>query len=332
MPEEAKPSSVISPEIATEIEAPADYREYVRWRQTGEMPKQEETQPAAAETKEVPPAKTEPPSGAEEIAAAEEAEEEPEQPGKPGRGSSRQRKIDRLTRENQTFKSEVDYLRQQLAAAQQSRTPQPAAPVPQPAPAKPAEAPGKPKLQDFQTLEAYQEALTDWKIDQREAQRRAEAQMAEARTAEQKLQAAWSSSESAARTAHADYDEVIQSVAAPAGPGVMAARQAMLEDEAGAEILYYLGTHPDELHRIAQLPQASAAREIGRLSAALSPSSPVADKPKPKIVSGAPRPPAPLSRPSGQTTRPDIYDEDFARRDFKAWTAERVAQIKERGW
>ena len=78
MPEEAKPSSVISPEIATEIEAPADYREYVRWRQTGEMPKKEESPPAAAETKEAPPAKTEPPSGAEEIAAAEEAEEEPE--------------------------------------------------------------------------------------------------------------------------------------------------------------------------------------------------------------------------------------------------------------
>ncbi|PWT71031.1 MAG: hypothetical protein C5B60_11435 [Chloroflexi bacterium] len=311
-----------------EMEAPTDFREYVRWRQTGEQPKKsEETEPAAAAEK--PPAKTEPQSGAEETQQAEETEEEPEA-GKPGRGGSRQRRIDRLTRENESWKQQNEYLRQQLATAQQPRPPQPAAQAP-PTPPKPAEAPGKPKLQDFQTLEAYQEALTDWKLDQREAQRKAEAEMAAARDAEQKLQTAWSSSETTARTAHPDYDEVIQSVAAPAGPGVLAARQAMLEDEAGAEILYYLGTHSEELQRIAAMQPVSAIREIGKLSAMLAP-SPAAERSKPRTVSSAPRPPAPLSRPSGQTTKPDVLDEDFARRDFKAWSAARIAQIKERGW
>jgi hypothetical protein len=217
-----------------------------------------------------------------------------------------------LTREN-------ELLKQQLASTQ---------PKPAPEPPKLPEPPGKPKLHDFPTLEAYQEALTDWKLDQREGQKRAEAAQAEARSAEEKIQAGWSQSEDSARTAHTDYDELIQSVKAPEGPGVMAARQAMLEDDAGAEILYHLATHPDEMKRIAALSPVSAVREIGRLSATIAPPSSAAGiNPKQKL-SGAPRPPAPLSRPSAGTTKKDILDDDFARNDYRGWSKVREAQVK----
>jgi hypothetical protein len=310
MSEEVKPSTEAAPETTPEIEAPADYREYVKWRATGEAPAKDEAPPAAAV--ETPPAKTEPQSGAEEVQQPEEADED--EAVRPGRGGSRQRKIDRLTREN-------ELLKQQLAAVPQ---PKPAQAPPPAEPPKPAEL-GKPKLHDFATLEQYQEALTDWKLDQREAQRRAEAAQAEARTAEEKLQTEWNSRQQASRTAHADYDEVIQSVSAPNGPGVLAARQAMLEDDAGAEILYHLATHPEELQRIAALQPVAAIREIGRLSATLAPSS-AAGKDKPK-VSGAPKPPPPLSRPSGQGIRNDVHDEKLAT-DYKAWSRVREAQLK----
>jgi len=309
MSEELKPSTEGQPEnaAATAPEPPTGFREYVKWREAGGLPEKEpETQPAAAEP--TPQAKTEPQSGAEQTPAGEEDEDE--EPSKPGRGSSRQRRIDRLTREN-------ELLKQQLAGA-----PKPAAPEPPKAP----EPPGKPKLHDYPTLEAYQEALTDWKLDQRESQRKAEAQQAEAQAAEQKIQAAWSKSEDTARTSHTDYDEVIQSVQAPEGPGVMAARQAMLEDEAGAEILYHLATHPEELSRIAAMSPVSAVREIGKLSATLVPPTP-AGNPKPK-VSGAPKPPAPLSRPTAGNHKRDILDEDFAKNDFRSWEKERVRQLK----
>ncbi|HKE24978.1 MAG TPA: hypothetical protein VKB88_21600 [Bryobacteraceae bacterium] len=296
-----------------EIEAPADYREYDHWRRTGELPKKEDQAPPAA-AEETPPAKSVPQSGAEETQPAEE-EEEPE-PGKPGRGGSRQRKIDRLTRDN-------EWLKAQLAAVNQAKLTH--AP-PEAEPPKPAEPPGKPKLHDFPTLEAYQEALTDWKLDQREAQKKAEAIQAEARTAEEKLQTEWSSKTEAARGNHPDYDEVVQATPYPVGPGVMPARQALLEDEAGAEILYHLATHPDELQRIAQMQPVSAIREIGKLSAMFAQTS-TAGNPKPK-VSGAPKPPPPLSRPSPGSTKRDIHDEHFARTDFSGWEKERVRQLK----
>lgn len=304
--ENSSPAS--STETTSEIEAPADYREYVKWRQTGEQPA--EQPPAAPE--ETPEAKSEPQSGAEE----DKQEEEGDQPveAKPGRGGSRQRKIDRLTREN-------EMLKQQLAQAPQPR--------PVETPAKPAEPAGKPKLQDYQTLEAYQEALTDWKLDQRESQRKVEAAQAEAKAQVEKIQTAWHSSEDAARAQHSDYDEVIQSVAVPVGPGVQAARQAMLEDEAGGEVLYYLGTHPDELQRIAALQPIAAVKEIGKLAASLTSPHPAGNG-KPQAVSNAPRPPTPLSRPSGQTTKDDVYDESLAASDYKRWARARIAQLKGR--
>jgi hypothetical protein len=107
-------------------------------------------------------------------------------------------------------------------------------------------------------------------MDQREAARAADAQKAEAERAQAKLQTDWQNSETAARTAHPDYDEIVQSVRAPEGTGVPAMRQALLEDEAGAEILYYLGCHPDEMQKIAAMPLASAAKEIGKLAVKLS--------------------------------------------------------------
>ena len=99
-------------------------------------------------------------------------------------------------------------------------------------PAKPAAA-GKPKLEAFNTLEEYQEALTDWKLDERERLHKE----SQARTAQEeavrKEQDGWAAKEKAARKAHDDYDDLMATVQIPAGPGVMAARQAMLEDEHG---------------------------------------------------------------------------------------------------
>ena len=296
-------------------EAPADFREYNRWRDQGGQPFAEEKPPAAAE--ETPPAKTEPPSEAAVPPEPEETEE-PEVEARPGRGGSRQRRIDRLTRENAAVKLQLATIEQQLARMQ----PKP----PAPPPVKAAEAPGKPKLQDFPTLEAYQEELTDWKIDQREAQKKAQAEADAALAAQQKIQTAWNSGEESARTAHPDYDEMLQSVKAPEGPGVMAARQAMLEDEAGPEILYFLATHPDELTRIAQLQPIPAVKEIGKLSASLS-APPSGNGNPPRKLQSAPKPPPPMTRPTGQTTRDSVYDEEVAR-DWKRWNRARSAQLK----
>jgi hypothetical protein len=299
-------------ETSTEGAAPTDFREYAKWRESGELPEEKAQAPAAAPEA---PAKTEPesdPDGDQEAGDKEDEQSDADAvAGKPGRGGSRQRRIDKLTRENEELK-------RQLAGVAPAQKPQDK-------PSETAQPPGKPKLENFQTLEAYQEALTDWKFDQRERERTEAEAKAAADQALRTERETWERREGAARKAHPDYDDLIESVTIPAGPGVLAARQAMLEDEHGAEMLYYLAKHPAELERIAGLTPASAVLAIGRLSATLNPAPP--DNGKPRIT-GAPKPPPPSGRPA--KTMSDSIDDPAVQRDFTRWTKAREAQIRGR--
>jgi len=294
-------------------EAPTDFREFAKWRETGELPEPKAATSAAAEDK--PPAKTEPDSETEDHQeAGEQEDDEPQDEAAPagkGKGGSRQRRIERLTRENEELK--------RLIAGREPVTP----PHDKPSePAQPAAA-GKPKLENFKTLEEYQEALTDWKLDERERTRKE----ADARTAQEEAarteQERWTAKEKAARKAHDDYDDLIDTVVIPAGPGVLAARQAMLEDEHGAELLYHLAKHPKELERIAALSPASAVLAIGKLSAKFdTPATENNGKPR---ITGAPKPPPPSGRPSKAT--PDSIDDPEVIKDFPRWERLRKAQL-----
>jgi hypothetical protein len=313
MADEPTPSTQ-GTEAATESEAPTDFREYAKWRATGELPEKEDVKPAAAGTgadATETPAKTEPDSEPEKTQEAGDDDVDEADDVAKGRAGSRRRKLERLTRENEELKRQV---------SGQSVKP------PQDKPSEPAPVEGKPKLEDFRTLEEFQEALTDWKLDEREKVK-AEADATRAReTADRKAFDAWSKRERAAKKAHDDYEDVLDSVTIPDGPGVQAARQAMLESESGAEILYHLAKHPAELKRIAALSPVSAVREVGKLEAALAkPSAPENGTPK---ITGAPKPPPPTGRPS--KTSSDSLDDPEVLKDFKRWSRLREAQLRSR--
>jgi hypothetical protein len=187
-------------------------------------------------------------------------------------------------------------------------------------------------LEDFETLEAYQEALTDFKIDQRDRARAQEAQRQAVIQYEERLQADWATREKAAKKAHPDYLETIESVEMPKGPIVADLRQAILEEEQGAEILYWLAKNPAEIKRIAALSPHSAVREIGKIAVKVSngvPSTPStgSESPKKQVTSAA-RPPAAVTRsagaPSEEITDPEVES------DYKRWERMRMAQLKEK--
>jgi len=306
------------PSPSEDTVSPEDFREYEAWRKTGELPSKK---PPAAAEKAIPPAKTEPEPGPEKPSEPEEQEEDEEESkdtGERKRPGSRQRRIDKLTRE-------LDELRRVIAGQQQ---PAPAARPPEKPQPQPVE--GKPKLEDFETLEAYQEALTDFKIDQRERARQQEAQRQAVAQYEERLQADWATREKAAKRAHPDYLETIESVEMPKGPIVADLRQAILEEEQGAEILYWLAKNPAEIKRIAALSPHSAVREIGKIAARLPngiPSTPStgSDPPK-KQVTSATRPPAAVTRSAGSPSE-DINDPEV-QSDYTRWERLRMAQLR----
>src|SRR5262245_14715079 len=128
---------------------PTDFRGYDHWRRTGELPASEESQPPAT-APESAPANGEPAEPVKTAPESEPDESQETEPAQPSRPNSRQRRIDRLTRENAELQKRIQALEQPISS-------------PRPAEAAPAPA-GRPELKDFQTLEAYTEALTEWKL------------------------------------------------------------------------------------------------------------------------------------------------------------------------
>src|SRR5262245_8942669 len=152
MPEENTPA--VEQGTGTPMDQiPTDFRDYNRWRDTGALPQAEEApgqaKPPATTSESAPPdgepaesVKTAPESEPDDVQETEEAQ--------PPRPSSRQRRIDRLTRENAELQRRIQTLEQVAKPA--------AAAEPPPAPG------GRPDLKDYKTLEEYTEALTDWKL------------------------------------------------------------------------------------------------------------------------------------------------------------------------
>jgi hypothetical protein len=314
MPEEVTPSAEGSTESTPANVVPDDFAGYVKWRTTGESEavKEEPAASAAAETDArttgtEAQAETAPDSEPEDTQEPVEDEIEGEDRTRPKRPGSWQRRIDKLTYENEELKRKLE-----------DREKQP--PPKEKAAALPPDAP---KLEDFETLEQFQWAVSKYLHEQTRAEE------LKAREIE-RVQSEWDTKENKARKAHTDYDEVIGSVRVPKKedgselPGAMAARHAMLDDETGAEVLYYLAQRPKELQRIAHLDPIRAVMEIGRLSATVSRSSEVPDN-VPRMTS-APKPPPPVGRPS-RTSSDDIYD-DAVNKDFRRYEKARIAQLR----
>lgn len=178
----------------------------------------------------------------------------------------------------------------------------------------------KPVVGDFQTYEDYVEAVTDWKLERRDASeaakrkqeddlRKVEAQRAEAQksqqTFDQKRQATISSGEAK----YKDFAETVQAI-----PGQILTPQmasVLVEVETGADIIYHLGKNIQEAERISKLNPWAMAVEIGKIEERL--------KLTEKKTTKAPPPINPTKGGSGSTAELD------PEKNPKEWIAARNA-------
>ena len=136
---------------------------------------------------------------------------------------------------------------------------------------------GKPTSDQFDTHEAFIEALTDWKVEEKLKTKSVESEKAKSLTG-------WEAKKEAAREKYEDFDEALES--ANASPVVL---QVMLESDAGAEIAYYLATHPKELREINSMGTRAATHALDALEDKLV---------KPKSTVKTPKPPTPVAATS----------------------------------
>lgn len=196
-----------------------------------------------------------------------------------------QRKIEKAERE-------IESLKAQLAAKTASDAPKAAEPPPA---AGSQFEPAKPRMDDFDSIEDFTEALTDWKLSKKEFERNIAEQ-------QQRILRDWNSRQEAAQKTHADYEQVLNAASEVMLPA--AHQRLFLESEAGAELAYQLAKDPAELQKFAAMDPLKAARYFGKLEAFHSSEAPDTATPR---TSHAPRPIRPVgARSAGSAAPPDL--------------------------
>ena len=150
----------------------------------------------------------------------------------------------------------------------------------------------KPALENFPDYETYIEALTDWKTTQTVAEVIHRQRVATAQERQQaeamELARGWASKQESARKSIPDYDEVLGGAETVVAPYVT---DAILTSDRGPEVAYHLAKNPALADKLNKLGPIVAAREIGRIEAALEKSSPGTPR-------SVPPPPAKTTRSS----------------------------------
>ena len=219
-----------------------------------------------------------------------------------------QKRIDRLTREKYELAGRVKAMEDRLAEKPPAEKPKEPAVI---------ATEGRPDPNDptFKTYEEYLEALTDWKTEQKLKARDAKQARAEAESKQAEKLDAWAKRVEAIRAEpeYENFDDVLRTadeIQVPAAIG-----EVILDSEVGPQLAYWLAKNMGEYQRIAALGPLAAARELGKIEAALTKPAEPAQAPKPK-VSSAPKPITPVGgRPSGTTKTPD----EMEFQDYKRW-------------
>jgi hypothetical protein len=220
---------------------------------------------------------------------------------------------------------EVVKLRRENRELKTRGAPPPPQPQPQPKPGDnpPAEvaAPAddrEPDVNNYTDYNKYSRDLVKWEV--RNAQREAAAadQRRQAEQAERGKVQTWQSRLSSAAAELADFDAVAFNADLPVSR-VMG--DAIMESELGPQLLYHLGSHPEEAARISKLSPVSQVRELGKIEASLAkPEASAAaeeENPPTSVISKAP---APIPRPAGsaQKGNPARNIEGMSQAEYRA--------------
>jgi hypothetical protein len=184
----------------------------------------------------------------------------------------------------------------------------------QPAPAAPSVPKEVPPADQFESVEAYAQALAEKRAAELVQQRESQQQQAQVLESHRDR-------EESAREKYDDYEDVVYNPKLAITP-IMA--QTIQASDMGPDVAYYLGTNPKEAERIARMPAIAQAKEIGKLEAKLTSNPPV------KKTTTAPTPISPVSARTTSTSL-DTTDPRAAKQmSASEWiAAERARQARQ---
>lgn len=215
------------------------------------------------------------------------------------------------------FRKLTGQIRDLEAAAAAAKAPAAAAEKVTPAVATPPA--GKPDSKDFDSYEAYVEALTEWTADQRDIKREAAAAKKTRDAAATSQQSKWLERLTEAQGRHEDWTEVVDKATDVPITGNM--RATIMEMDRGPDVVHFLAGNKAEAERISKLSDRAQVRELGRIEDAFEPledeeeETPAKVTKQPAAVSKAPKP----ARTVSGSTANDAGKEPDPK-DYKKWS------------
>ncbi len=246
-----------------------------------------------------------------DVSEDENDEEDDSKDAKPKKKNGFKKRIDKLNRRVSEREQEVEYWKRE--AMRQNGTQEKVEAKAQPEIKLDAtSSDGKPDINTFETHADYVEALTDWKIEQRELiksyKEREDKAKAESQTQLQTFQAKVAEYKETVE----DFEDVVNDV--DHIPLSIAIQEAIITSEHGPQLMYELAKNKSELERINRLSAVAAAREIGRIEARLNTEEP---KKIEKKQTKAPPPINPVGSKSTASVMKSPDDMNF--QEFKKW-------------
>ena len=194
-----------------------------------------------------------------------------------------QRRIESLQRKNEE-------LNQKIAELSRSQAPE-----------KPAVATGRPVQDDFEDLDTYFEALSDWKVQ--DALRKKDQEMFEmqAKQKADQQQKLLSNKIEIFRSKTPDFDETIAEMGDVVVPPVI--QSLLFESDKSAEVIYHLAKNPDVFEDMCSMTPYQTAKAFGVLEKTLSePKAKATQKPS---AAGMPAPITPVAARGEGVAEPD---------------------------
>lgn len=250
----------------------------------------------------------------QEESEGEESEEsqdqEKEEKSKSHKGVAK--KIGKLTKRLSMKDQEIEALRSELA-----KHSKPATETSQKS-EEAISAEGKPTPNTFETYEEYLDALTDWKVEQKDKAKEEKLKADQRKTEQQKTVDAHLQREKDFAEKNPEYKEVVTEFMGDLqDTGVqvsLALEHLIVTSDMGPQVVLELAKNPDEFQRLNGLEYGTLAREIGKLEARLTKTS--ESKPEKKITN-APKPIVPVNTKGSSVVKKSIYDPDISQAEYE---------------
>lgn len=179
----------------------------------------------------------------------------------------------------------------------------------------------EPKPEQFTDMYEYQQALVDYRVDQRLGEEKQKEANAKAEAERMKVINTWAKRVETAKAEIPDFEDMVGSADVAVSNEV---RDAIFESDVGPRVLYHLAENPDIAEKLNGMTMTAALRMIGKLEAQFEKKS---DDQLSKTVVNKSKAPAPINpiRSAANGRDVNLTSDGQFHGSYQAWKAARLA-------